>query len=130
MKSIFELANHCISVLFTKHSRKTEKEIFIVLQNENPLPIYQNLITVERNQEFLNTPPRIANTELENNGNNAHDLEKTTTAKAKATSTKSKATPAKKAPAKRATTTKSTPAKSAKASTPKNKTVIKVINRR
>ena len=50
---LVELANHCISVLFTKHSRKTEKEIFIVLQNEDPLPIYQRIYeTVKRNQEF------------------------------------------------------------------------------
>ena len=66
---LVELANHCISVLFTKHSRKTEKEIFIVLQNEEPSPdLSENLRTqLKEIRNLRNTPPRIANTELENN---------------------------------------------------------------
>ena len=66
---LLELANHCISVLFTKHSRKTEKEIFIVLQNEEPSPdLSENLRTqLKEIRNLRNTPPRIANTELENN---------------------------------------------------------------
>ena len=66
---LLELANHCISVLFTKHSRKTEKEIFIVLQNEEPSPdLSENLRRqLKEIRNLRNTPPRIANTELENN---------------------------------------------------------------
>ena len=66
---LVELANHCISVLFTKHSRKTEKEIFIVLQNEEPSPdLSENLRRqLKEIRNLRNTPPRIANTELENN---------------------------------------------------------------
>ena len=66
---LVELANHCISVLFTKHSRKTEKEIFIVLQNEEPSPDLSEKLRTQLKEirNLRNTPPRIANTELENN---------------------------------------------------------------
>ena len=65
-KEILELANHCIAVLFSKYSRRSEKKLLNNLQESNSSTISMTAIRTQLKElrTSRQSPPKILETEI------------------------------------------------------------------